>query len=66
MSKGNPIVPVRVPEDVLAKIDREVERSVHRFSGKLDRSAFIRLAIAEKLDHMRRSRNRKVAKRLAK
>ena len=55
MSKGSPIIPVRIPADLLDEIDARVARSVLFHKVPLTRSAFIILAMREKLDHYKRS-----------
>jgi metal-responsive CopG/Arc/MetJ family transcriptional regulator len=49
MSKGSPIVPIRIPPLLLVQIDQIVDRSAHT------RSSFIIAAIEEKLRHRERS-----------
>ncbi len=57
MSKGSPIVPIRVPSDLLARIDQQIADSNPRRSAEpWTRSAFILSAVAEKLAKMERGR----------
>jgi hypothetical protein len=57
MSKGSPVIPLRVPPEVLALVDGAVERSqTARRAGGWSRSSFILEAITEKLAKMKRSR----------
>jgi len=60
MSKGSPIVVVRVPQDLLTVLDSEIE-VVNRSKAalKYDRSLFILTAVCEKLAHLERGRERK-------
>lgn len=57
MAKGNPIVLVRLTPEILAQIHGAIEgRNRRTREEPWDRSGFIRIAIREKLHHMRRSR----------
>lgn len=60
MAKGNPIVPLRIEPALLAEIDAAIaSRNDHTALAPYDRSAFIRAAIREKLDHYKRSRRKR-------
>ena len=55
--QGSPIVPVRFPPELLAEVQDVVKGSVHRRRAEAwDVSSFIRTAVRDKLDHMRRAR----------
>lgn len=57
VSKGNPIVRVRLTPDLIARIDDEVKlQNQTRAAEPYDRSAWIRQAIAQRLAHLARSR----------
>lgn len=59
MSAGSPIVPIRVPADLLAAVDAVIARTADtRRDGPWTRTSFILSAVREKLQHMHRS-NRK-------
>ena len=55
MSKGSPIVNIRVQPGLLAQVDARCERSVTHCKVPMDRTAFITAAIVDKLDHYKRS-----------
>ncbi len=60
MSTGSPIVPIRIPAELLATLDAEVSRSATTRSAEpWTRSSFIIAALREKIAHQQRSRNRK-------
>lgn len=60
MAKGNPIVLFRLTPDLLAEMDAAISmRNGHTALEPYDRSAFIRAAIREKLEHLKRSRKRR-------
>lgn len=60
MSKGSPIVPIRIPAELLALVDEQIASSnTRRGDEPWTRSAFIIAAIKEKLDKMERSRKSK-------
>lgn len=57
MSKGSPFVAIRVPADLLAALDASVESCNHsRTEEPYDRSAWIRVAIRERLAKLARGR----------
>jgi len=59
MSKGSPIVSLRVPQEMLDIVDNEIQivnRS--KVKQKFDRSLFILTAVCEKLAHLERGRRR--------
>ncbi len=57
MSKGSPIVPVRILPDLLAEMDAEVARlNTRRAAEPWNRTAFIVAAINERLDKLSRGR----------
>lgn len=58
MSKGSPIVPLRIPEEVLAEIDAKVSRSLASGNDPHTRSSWILAAIREKLAHLKRGNRR--------
>ena len=65
MSKGTKIVPIRVPPELLEKIDHAVFFSTdHRKEGAWTRSSWIVQAIKDKLAHAARS-NDSARRRLA-
>jgi hypothetical protein len=56
MSRGSPVLTVRIPAELLALVDQAVARSVHsRRYGPWTRSSFIVRAIEEMLKKMARS-----------
>lgn len=60
MSHGNPIVKTRIPREMHQEMnDAIAKRNYYTREEPWDVSAFIRKAIREKLDHMRRSRTAK-------
>lgn len=68
MSKGSPIVPLRIPAELLAAIDADVERSIQCDQHpRSTRTAWILSAVLEVLRHRERakkSRGRRRAARL--
>lgn len=63
MSKGSPIIPVRVPADLLAQVDEFIARTADkRPDGAFTRTSFILKCVADKLAHIYRS-NRKHRKK---
>lgn len=57
--KGSRIVPVRLPPEILEQLDTTIERvNATRRAEPFDRSAFIRAAIADKINHYNRSRRK--------
>lgn len=57
MSLGSPVIPTRIPVDLLAQIDAIVARSAtSRTAGQWTRSGWIVQAIRDKLAHAERSR----------
>lgn len=60
MSKGSPIVKLRLPGDLQAQVEQEIERTnCNRAAEPFTVSTWIRAAIVEKLAHARRSRCKK-------
>lgn len=60
MSKGSPIIPTRIPTELLGEIDAAIERANrHRKGEALTRSSFLIAAVREKLAKMERSRKRR-------
>jgi hypothetical protein len=60
MSKGSPLLSLRVPAELLDLVDDTVARSVHtRKEAPWTRSSFIIAAIEEKLKKMARSSGKK-------
>jgi len=58
VAKGSPIIPVRIPADLLGAIDRQIEsRNAVAHGEPWTRSAFIVAALREKLAKMERSRS---------
>jgi hypothetical protein len=59
MSKGSPVLTIRIPAELLTLVDAAVARSVAtRRDGPWTRSSFILSAIKEKIDKMARSAGR--------
>lgn len=56
--KGSPIIPIRIPADLLDRVDARVERSKTHCKIPFNRSTFILTAIAEKLAHYSRASRR--------
>jgi len=57
MSKGSPIVPIRFPVELLARVDREVARAAGTRAGGLrTRSSFVLAAVRTFLNKRERSR----------
>lgn len=57
MSKGSPIVPVRIPEATLNAMEDTIEcRNANSREAPWTRSEFINIAIREKVKKMHRSR----------
>jgi hypothetical protein len=69
MSKGSPIVPLRIPEELLAQIDVAVMESLaYRDAEPFTRTSFILEAVREVFRHRERAkaaRKRRQAKRHA-
>lgn len=65
MAKGSPIVPIRIPADLLIEVEEVIVRSWDtRAAAPWNRTTFILAAIREKLSHLKRSsRKRKGGKR---
>jgi len=62
MSKGNVIVPIRIPPTELAAIDEQIKRSLgKRKAGDYNRTSWIIQAIREKLNHLARSNPKDVS-----
>jgi hypothetical protein len=58
VSKGSPVVPMRIPSELLAEIERAIEGRNSRAPGEpWTRTGFIITAIREKLAKMERSRS---------
>jgi hypothetical protein len=56
MSKGSPLLSLRIPAELLGLVDQAIARSVYtRKDGPWNRSSFILAAIEEKLAKMARS-----------
>jgi hypothetical protein len=59
MSKGTPIYPVRLPQGLVELVDLTIRiRNIHTKGRKWIRSDFFRIALAEKIQKMNRSRKR--------
>jgi metal-responsive CopG/Arc/MetJ family transcriptional regulator len=59
MSKGSPLLTIRIPAELLQLVDQAIARSVDtRRDGPWNRSSFIVKAIAEKLAKMARCAGR--------
>jgi hypothetical protein len=57
MSKGSPVVPVRIPAELLAVIDATVSRVNVKTRGEpYTRSSWILAAIRDRLAHMERAK----------
>jgi hypothetical protein len=57
MSKGSPIVPLRIPAALLAKIDADIARSIHFDDTPRDnRTVWILAAILDVFRHRERAR----------
>jgi hypothetical protein len=64
MSKGSPLVIVRMPAKLIDEMDRVMHLANHRRRGEpLTRSTFVRAAVKEKLAHMHRSRTYRAKRR---
>lgn len=58
MSKGSPIIPIRIPAEVLASMDLTiVQRNTYTHNEPWSRSSFIISAIKDKIAKMERSRS---------
>jgi hypothetical protein len=67
VSTGSPVIPLRIPRELLAEIQAAMERASHYRQGEpWTRSGFILAAIREKLQKMERSRMSGKRKRKAK
>ena len=56
MSKGSPIVPLRIPAELLARIDEAIKSANHnRAEAEYNRTSWILHAISEKLAKRQRS-----------
>lgn len=66
MSKGRPILATRCDQDLVDELDAQVEslfmNARGRHSKEWHRAEFIRTAIREKLDKMKRSRGERMRK----
>ncbi len=59
MSKGNKIVPLRIPPDMLAEVEERIARRNDATAAEIwTLSGYIRHCIASDLAHARRSRKR--------
>jgi len=57
MAKGTPVVPVRISDEVMLRVEQAIRsRNARAFDEPWTVSDFIRKAIKDKLDHMERSR----------
>jgi hypothetical protein len=60
MSKGSPIVNLRIPSDRLSLLDAEIDKvNRTRRDAPYTRSSFILAAIDDKLKHLKRSRGKR-------
>lgn len=60
MSRGNPIVQMRVDDELLQKIDEAIEsRNEHSREAPWTRSDWLRQAVLDKLSHIARSKAKK-------
>lgn len=60
MSKGSKIVPVRIPDDLLLRMRREIiTKTLSGASKTVAIGAWIRDAIKQRLDHIKRSKKAK-------
>jgi len=63
MARGNPTITFRITPDLLGLMDAELERRNEKTrEAPWERSDFIRAAIRERIDHIRRSRKKKPVK----
>lgn len=66
MTKGNPIVPVRLTAAMLKEMDEAIKaRNLRTREEPWERGSFIRCAIRDKLHHMKRSRRSRRPRRPA-
>jgi hypothetical protein len=64
MSKGTRIMPVRFPDELAAEVFRELSLSERTREGEpWTFSDFVRLAVAEKIAHRKRSRAKRARKK---
>lgn len=57
MSKGTPVITIRIPPGVVQQIDEIAKQSINRKATEpWTRSSWIMQAIVDKLDHVRRGR----------
>jgi len=64
MSKGSRIIAIRIPDEMFAEIVNAYESAnEHKYCMPYGVTTWIRKACQEKLDHLRRSKNRKTAAR---
>lgn len=57
MSKGTPLIAVRIHPQLYAEMEATIERAnLYRIEEAYDVSSFVRTAIREKIAHMKRSR----------
>jgi len=60
MSKGSQIIPVRIPEDLLAVVQQTIQSAnSKRRHEPYTVSSWIRQCVAEKLSHLKRSKGRR-------
>jgi hypothetical protein len=60
MSRGNPIVQMRVDDEFLQRIDEAIEsRNKHSREAPWTRSDWLRQAVLDKLSHIARSKGKK-------
>lgn len=60
MSKGSPIVPIRIPPLLLAEIDRLLKSAnKNRKEAPYTRTSWILYAVTAKIDHIKRSNKKK-------
>lgn len=63
MSKGSPLIAMRIEPNILAKVDQDIAvMNRHRPRSETNRSNWIRRAILEKLAHRERSKRAKGTK----
>ena len=64
MSRGSPRITFRITEELLAEVEVEIaSQAEHSPNGPEDVSAFITRAICERIDHRRRARAHRRAKK---
>jgi hypothetical protein len=66
MSKGNPMLGVRISRHTYARLIEQLERlQIWGRAGEYTRAAFIEAAIVEKLDKMERGRRKRPRKKVS-